>query len=95
MRLDVLVPAALASECGGARTIAVDLPDADARLADVFTAIDGHYPRLGRRLRDEAGQLRRYVNVYVGDEECRRMGGLDTPVTGAEPIQILPSIAGG
>jgi hypothetical protein len=45
-------------------------------------------------LRDEAGKLRRYVNVYIGDEESRRLQGLATPVDGRD-IQILPSIAGG
>lgn len=91
--VDVKLPAALASECGGARHLTLDLP-AEATLRDVLDAVEGTHPRLGRRLRDEAGQLRRYVNVYLDDEESRRLQGLDTPVAG-RPIQILPSIAGG
>lgn len=91
--VDVKLPAALASECGGARHLTVDLDD-EATLADVLDQIAATHPRLGRRLRDEAGHLRRYVNIYVGDDESRRLQGLATPVAGHD-IQILPSIAGG
>jgi molybdopterin synthase sulfur carrier subunit len=91
--VDVKIPAALASECGGERHLAVDLAD-DATLADLLDAVAATHPRLGRRLRDESGRLRRFVNVYIGDEESRRLQGLDTPLGGKE-IQILPSIAGG
>jgi molybdopterin converting factor small subunit len=91
--VDVKLPAALASECGGARHLTVDLPPG-ATLADVLDQITTTHPRLGRRLRDEAGRLRRYVNIYIGDDESRRLQGLDTPVEGHD-LQILPSIAGG
>jgi molybdopterin converting factor small subunit len=91
--IDVKLPAALASECGGARHLDVDAPPG-ATLADVLDQVAAAHPRLGRRLRDEAGKLRRYVNVYIGDEESRRLQGLATPVDGRD-IQILPSIAGG
>lgn len=91
--IDVKLPAALASECGGARHLSVDLPP-EGTLADVLDAITATHPRLGRRLRDEAGKLRRYVNIYIGDDESRRLEGLATPVDGHD-IQILPSIAGG
>ncbi|WP_205326475.1 MoaD/ThiS family protein [Glycomyces sp. YM15] len=93
MIIDVKLPAALASECGGARHLDIDVP-AEATLTDVLDQIAAAHPRLGRRLRDEAGKLRRYVNIYVGDDESRRLQGLDTPVDGHD-IQILPSIAGG
>ncbi|SDK84573.1 molybdopterin synthase subunit MoaD [Glycomyces sambucus] len=93
MSTDVKIPAALASECGGARHLTVDL-DEHATLADLLDAVAAAHPRLGRRLRDESGRLRRFVNVYIGDEESRRLQGLDTPLDGRE-IQILPSIAGG
>jgi molybdopterin converting factor small subunit len=91
--VDVKLPAALASECGGARHLTLELAP-EATLADVLDQIAAAHPRLGRRLRDEAGQLRRYVNIYVGDDESRRLQGLNTPVDGRD-IQILPSIAGG
>lgn len=91
--VEVKLPAALASECGGERRLALDLPPA-ATLGDVLDAIEAAHPRLARRLRDESGTLRRYVNIYIGDEENRRLQGLATPIAGRE-VQILPSIAGG
>lgn len=94
MDIDVKIPAALASECGGARHVRVDLDDG-AHLGDLLDRVAAEYPRLGRRLRDEAGQVRRFVNVYVGDEECRRLDGLATPLKPGQSVQILPSIAGG
>jgi molybdopterin converting factor small subunit len=50
---------------------------------------------LARRIRDEQGQLRRHVNVYIDGEDCRRVGGLDAPVGADGEVQILPSVAGG
>ncbi|MFB9662675.1 MoaD/ThiS family protein [Glycomyces mayteni] len=93
MTTDVKIPAALASECDGARHLTVDL-DEHATLADLLDALARTHPRLARRLRDESGRLRRYVNVYIGDDESRRLQGLHTPLAGRD-IQILPSIAGG
>ncbi|THV33435.1 MoaD/ThiS family protein [Glycomyces buryatensis] len=93
MDTEIKIPAALASECGGARKVTVHTgPEPD--LAALLDALAADYPRLGRRLRDEAGQLRRYVNIFLDDEECRRVGGLTAPTTG-RIVQILPSIAGG
>ena len=91
--VDVKLPAALASECAGQRHLNVDLP-ADGTLADLLDTVAHRHPRLARRLRDESGTLRRYVNIYIGDDECRRLQGLATPIDGRD-IQILPSIAGG
>lgn len=91
--VDVKLPAALASECGGARHLHIEVPP-EATLADVLDQIEAAHPRLGRRLRDEAGKLRRYVNIYIGDDESRRLQGLHTPIEDHD-IQILPSIAGG
>ncbi|MCH7231493.1 MoaD/ThiS family protein [Glycomyces sp. L485] len=94
MDIDVKIPAALASECGGARRISVAVDDG-ADLAGLLDRIEADHPRLGRRLRDEAGNVRRFVNVYIGDEECRRLKGLETALAPGQTVQILPSIAGG
>jgi molybdopterin synthase sulfur carrier subunit len=88
----VLVPGVLRAEAGGSAHLDVK---ADGTLEAVLNEIEERWPRLARRIRDESGALRRYVNVYVDGEDCRRSGGLSTPVpTGAE-IQVLPSVAGG
>lgn len=88
----LLVPAALQVDAGGERRLRVG---ADGDLRAVLDEVSARWPRLGRRIRDERGELRRYVNVYVDGEDCRRAGGLDTPVPGGAEVQILPSIAGG
>ncbi|MFF5172867.1 MoaD/ThiS family protein [Micromonospora sp. NPDC000089] len=53
------------------------------------------WPRLARRLRDERGELRRYVNLYVDGEDCRHLGGLLAPVADGAEVRVLPSVAGG
>jgi molybdopterin converting factor small subunit len=50
---------------------------------------------LGRRIRDETGQVRRFVNVYVDGDDVRFNGGLATPVRDGAEVQVLPSVAGG
>jgi uncharacterized protein (TIGR00369 family) len=88
----ILVPGALRSEVGDAKSVTVD---ATGTLADVLDEVDRRWPRLGRRIRDEQGQLRRYVNLYIDGEDCRALSGLASPVRDAAEIQVLPSVAGG
>jgi molybdopterin converting factor small subunit len=88
----VLIPGVLRAEANGASHLEVG---ADGCLRDVLDEIGARWPRLERRIRDESGALRRYVNVYVDGEDCRRSGGLDTPVPAGAEIQVLPSVAGG
>jgi molybdopterin converting factor small subunit len=61
----------------------------------VLDEVGARWPRLGRRLRDERGELRRHVNVYIDGDDCRATGGLDSAVGPAAEVQILPSVAGG
>jgi len=88
----VLVPGALRTESGGASTLTVP---GGGTLRDVLDAVDESLPRLGRRLRDEQGQLRRFVNVYIDGADCRGLAGLDSPVGDTAEVQVLPSVAGG
>ncbi|MGA5303043.1 MoaD/ThiS family protein [Nucisporomicrobium flavum] len=88
----VLIPGVLRAEAGGVSRLEVS---ADGSLRAVLDELGERWPRLERRIRDESGALRRYVNVYVDGEDCRRSGGLDAPVPSAAEIQVLPSIAGG
>ena len=88
----VLVPGVLRAEAGGSARLEVG--DGET-LAAVLDEIKLRWPRLERRIRDENGVLRRYVNVYVDGEDCRRSGGLTTPVPAGAEIQVLPSVAGG
>jgi uncharacterized protein (TIGR00369 family) len=88
----ILVPGALRTESGGASTLSVP---AGGTLSEVLDSMDAQWPRLGRRLRDEQGRLRRFVNVYIDGEDCRGLAGLDSPVRDGAEIQVLPSVAGG
>ena len=93
MIVRVLVPRALAEFADGQSELAVEISGATVR--DVVSAIGAAYPALGRRIVDETGELRRFVNVYVGVEECRRVGGLDAVVQDGVDVQVIGSIAGG
>jgi molybdopterin synthase sulfur carrier subunit len=88
----VRVPGVLRAESGGAAHLEVS---DGGDLGAVLDEVKERWPRLERRIRDENGVLRRYVNVYVDGEDCRRSGGLATPVPAGAEIQVLPSVAGG
>lgn len=64
-------------------------------LDQLLDELDARYPRLRNKLRDETGQIRRYVRVFVDGEDVTRSAGGATPLTGAHTIDILHSIAGG
>ena len=93
MSVQVLLPGVLAALAGGEKHL--DLEPRGETLADVLDALGEAHPMLARRIRDETGQVRRFVNVYVDGDDVRFQGGLAAPVrTGAE-VQVLPSVAGG
>jgi len=94
VRVEVVLPGALAQDAGGARTLGVDVAPG-ARLGDVLDAVAATHPVLGRRIRDETGALRRYVNVFLGQDDVRGLLGLDTPVGDRSTVLILPNVAGG
>ncbi|MBW4720697.1 MoaD/ThiS family protein [Saccharothrix obliqua] len=94
MRVVVLVPGVLRSAAGGRAVVDLDLAE-PATLGTALDALTASWPLLDRRLRDERGVLRRYVNFYVDGEECRRLAGVDTRLEPGAEIRVLPSVAGG
>jgi molybdopterin converting factor small subunit len=92
MSVTVLVPSALRVEIGGESRLQVGTA---GTLDDVMRALGESWPRLARRICDEQGQLRRFVNVYVDGEDVRQLGGMSAAVRDGAEIQVLPSIAGG
>jgi molybdopterin converting factor small subunit len=66
-----------------------------AVLRDVLARLDTEFSGIGERIRDDKGEIRRFVNVFVGDEDVRFLQGLDTPVGANDEISIIPAIAGG
>ena len=91
MSVLVRIPTILRSYTGGAAEVTA----AEGTLREVIAGLDAAYPGLGGRLLDEAGKLRRFVNVYVGGEDIRFLDGLDTPVSDGDEVTILPAVAGG
>ena len=90
----VVVPAALRQFTDGAGHVDVD--QRRRRIARRGAGRAGRAaPALTRRIRDEQGELRRFVNVYVDGEDARRLDGLDTAVPAGAEMLILPSVAGG
>lgn len=64
-------------------------------IAAVIDDLDRSYPGMKERLCDEAGALRRFVNIYLNEEDIRFHKGLNTPVSAADEVSIIPAIAGG
>ncbi|MGY1607952.1 MoaD/ThiS family protein [Geodermatophilus sp. SYSU D00700] len=93
MTVEVLLPGVLADLVGGQRRLLVEpVPGTVAGLLD---ALATEHPVLERRIRDEAGALRRFVNVYVDGDDVRFAAGVDTAVRDGAVVQVLPSVAGG
>jgi molybdopterin synthase sulfur carrier subunit len=92
--VEVRLPGLLAADADG-KTVHRVPADGVRTVADLLDALASGHPRLDRRLRDETGTLRRYVNVFVGQEDVRRLNGLATPVRPGDVVLVLPSVAGG
>jgi molybdopterin synthase sulfur carrier subunit len=76
---------------GGKPTVEVD----GATVGEVLGNLDAAHPGFKDRLLDDAGSLRRFVNVFVADDDVRFLQGLDTPVPEGETVAIIPAVAGG
>ena len=72
-----------------------EVESAAANIVDMIGSLDATYPGLKNRLCDEKGDLRRFVNIYVNDEDVRFLAGLDTAVADGDSVTILPAVAGG
>ncbi|NTX02288.1 MoaD/ThiS family protein [Myxococcus sp. CA051A] len=66
-----------------------------ATVREVLTDLDARYPGIGSRLLDERGAVRRYVNVFLNEEDIRALRELDTPVKDADRLTLIPAMAGG
>ncbi|WP_125612735.1 MoaD/ThiS family protein [Specibacter cremeus] len=91
----VLVPSLLRQFTGDQAELRLSVDDADTTVAGLLDAIGGQFPVFDRRVRDETGALRRYVNIYVAGDDVRRGRGLATPVAAGQEVMVIQSIAGG
>ena len=89
------LPAVLAPYAGGRRQLSVTLPDGSATVGGLLDAVSADHPGIGQRVRDERGQLRRHVNVFVNGESIRWLDGLATPVRPDDEVQVIPAVSGG
>ncbi|WP_194917833.1 MoaD/ThiS family protein [Catenulispora rubra] len=90
MSVNVSIPTILRTYTDGAKRVEAE----GSTLADLITDLDARHPGIGDRLLD-AGQLRRFVNVYKNDEDVRFLGGLSTPLVDGDAVTVLPAVAGG
>ena len=93
MSVQVVLPGVLADLAGGSKHLELD--PTGSTLADLLDELASRHPMLGRRIRDETGQVRRFVNVYVDGDDVRFTQGLATKVRDGAEVQVLPSVAGG
>jgi sulfur-carrier protein len=91
MAVKVRIPTQLRPLTGGSSEVALE----GATVAELFSALEVAYPGFGDRLFDESGKLRRFVNVFVAEEDIRFLEGVDTKVTAGTTVSIVPAVAGG
>lgn len=90
----VLVPRLLQPLVGGNQDLLLEVGDG-ASVTEVLDAIGAAYPVFGRRVRNETGALRRYVNIYLDGDDIRRGAGLESRVAAGQELLIIQSVAGG
>ena len=87
----IRIPTQLRTLTGGSGSVEVE----GSTVAEALKALDARYPGFADRVFDEAGALRRFVNVFVAEEDIRFLDGLDTPVEAGTVVSIVPAVAGG
>ena len=90
MAVTVRIPTILRSYTDGAKRVEAE----GGTLRELITDLDQRHPGIGERL-IENGELRRFVNVYLNDEDVRFTGGLTTPLADGDAVTVLPAVAGG
>ena len=91
MAVNVRIPTQLRQLTGGASEVSVEA----TTVAEALKALDVAHPGFAERLYDDGGGLRRFVNVFVADEDIRFLDELDTAVKDSDEVSIIPAIAGG
>jgi sulfur-carrier protein len=89
--VSVRIPTILRTYTGGESEVVAEGDD----LGSVLDDLDRNYSGIKGRILDEAGQLRRFVNVYVGNDDVRFLDNLDTPTPDGAQVSVIPAVAGG
>ena len=91
MAVNVLVPTPLRKFTNEQEMVDV----AAGTIAALIVELDRQFPGIGKRLTDEKGELRRFINIYVNEEDIRFLSGKDTEIKDGDAVSIVPAIAGG
>jgi molybdopterin synthase sulfur carrier subunit len=91
MSASVRIPTPLRSATGGAAEVTVKASTVREMVAD----LERQHPGIRDRICEESGEIRRFVNVFVGDEDIRFLRGLDTEIPDGTQVSIIPAVAGG
>jgi len=91
MTVTVRIPTTLRPLSGGVSTVQVE----GSTLAEVLASLNAAHPGFSDRLLDSEGNLHKFVNIFVADDDVRYMQGLATAVTNGQTISIIPAVAGG
>lgn len=91
MSVTVRIPTTLRTLTAGNSEVQIE----GSKVSEVLDNLEASHPGFAQRILDEAGALRRFVNVFVADEDIRYLEGLDTPVADGATVSIIPAVAGG
>jgi len=91
MSVTVRIPTPLRKLTAGSDEVSIE----GATVGDIIENLEAAHPGLKERLCDDAGEIRRFVNVYVNDEDVRFMAGRATELKDGDEVSIVPAIAGG
>ncbi len=91
MSVTIRIPTQLRTLAGGTSEISVEA----MTVGEALKALDATYPGFGDRLYGDDGKLRRFINIFVADEDIRFLQGVDTAVQPGQTVSIVPAVAGG
>lgn len=91
MSVSIRIPTTLRTLTAGSSSVTVE----GSTVAEVLSSLEAAHPGFQERLIDENGALRRFVNVFVSDDDVRFLDGMETPVPDGAEVSIIPAVAGG
>ncbi|HQV57352.1 MAG TPA: MoaD/ThiS family protein [Ilumatobacteraceae bacterium] len=91
MAATVRIPTTMRPLSGGASTVQID----GATLSELIANLESAHPGFSERILDEVGALRKFVNIFVSDDDVRYLDGLDTKIPEGATVSIIPAVAGG
>ncbi len=91
MSVQIRIPTQLRSLTAGESEVTME----GSTVGEALQGLETSYPGFGERIFDEAGAVRRFVNVFADDEDIRFLGGCETPLDGVKVLSIVPAVAGG